>query len=229
MLKNICYTLEGLGELNEVLLGNTMGVKRLPASQVAVLSAIERCLAGDTSQYYDEQDKVSQSNKIATAKLEVGSTGSIMLDKAICKRENVPTDIVCIRYTGLPSKFIRSFRCNTTQSCDTLDGFDGSDFAIDFTHYTHKVPINVWSRIEIMFNDIGVGKVTIGDDKVNFDFTGNTELAKVAYLLLSEAIFWHERKYKVVMLLNLNGCNEEFIARFTRVLQLLSDDIYITV
>lgn len=227
MLKSIYYTVEGNNILDKVSLNETC---KIPYDKRDSLSAIERCLAGDTSQYYDEQDGVTSSNKVSTATLELGSSGTITLDKGVCKRVNVPSNLVCIRYTGLPSKFIRSFRCNPTQDCNMGD-FNGTDFAIDFTHFSHKVPYQVWSRIEVLFNRLGIGTVTVSDkDGIKFDFTGDVKLAKVAYLLIAEAVFWENSGYDVVMLLNFSACDNDFIDRFYSVVNIMhSNDVYIVI
>ena len=224
VLKSIYYTVEGNNVMEKVSLSDTC---EIPYVKKDALSAIERCLAGDTSSYYDEQDGVTSLNRITSATLELGSSGTIVLDKGICKRVSVPNNIVCIRYTGLPSKFIRSFRCNPTQECN-MGEFDGTDFAIDFTHFSYKVPNKVWSRIEVLFNELGLGNISINDKEgIKFNFTGDIKLAKAAYLLLAEMIFWKNEGYDIVMLLNFKSCDLGFVERFYEIASNLSNDVYI--
>ena len=106
MLERITYNLADSGN-SEVVMLTTKNFKEIPYDKRLALNAIERCLASDMTSYYDKQDNVD--TQIERALLTFVNGDEIKIGSNFCER-NITDSFVCIRYTGLPSKFIRSFK-----------------------------------------------------------------------------------------------------------------------
>ncbi len=216
MLERITYNLADSGN-SEVVMLTTKNFKEIPYDKRLALNAIERCLASDMTSYYDKQDNVD--TQIERALLTFVNGDEIKIGSNFCER-NITDSFVCIRYTGLPSKFIRSFKCEDTSN---FEDSKKEEEAIDFTHYTNKVDSNVWARISILFNELGVGRMSYNfDNKISFDFRRDfdSKQAKILYLILAEAVYSLYEANNVIVLADFRGFDMSKVDALLTLLQL---------
>lgn len=220
MLKRVNYVVNNQFKAFEVPRNKVIQLKGDKVSADTFISVIERSIASDFSQYYnefDEKEGIKYLGDIQQASVEFDFGTLSFINNVALKKLTTRRNFYGIRYIG--SDNIRSFM-SPISSEDIPD-----DFGVSLLKYSSALSKSSWIRLEKLYNDMCEFKsVRINTSKreIEFNFEGNeewsTEALQLAYLLLSESFISAHRGIRVLLLSEITCMTDAQISRLINAL-----------